>query len=415
VRRYAPDTPEQLERLIQQLLSKDPADRFPNTQVLARHLQAMFKALSRPAADDFALAEEEPDGNGAEGGLNQSLVTARTRDEGAEDRAAVEQRAAAGSAPRGATEARASTQDAATLAADEMPAASERGTRRPSATLSGQSPAQEAAEAEQPSLVRPSRFTTIEEEDAARELAQRRSWIVAAAQLLGIAVILALAVPVVMHLTRPATADEVYARIKSHVESKEGASLAAVESDVAEFLARFPDDPRAAEMRNYEHELELDRAERRLQLAALRGDAGDSLLPVERQYLKAVETAEDSPEEAVKKLDSLVALYGAPLQNTNDAGERATDQRERQRFSVELAKRRAVALRDQMVQRVIREIEDLRERMAAAAQIGENDPGKAAPMYRAVIELYGDKDWAKEMVTEARRRLDAMQHGSHEE
>src|SRR3972149_4956118 len=60
VRRYAPDTPEQLERVIMQLLAKDPADRFPNTQVLARHLQALVMALSRPAADDFALATDQP-------------------------------------------------------------------------------------------------------------------------------------------------------------------------------------------------------------------------------------------------------------------------------------------------------------------------------------------------------------------
>ena len=49
VRRYAPQTPEQLDRLIGQLLSKDPAERFPNVLVLARHMEAMQKALSRPA------------------------------------------------------------------------------------------------------------------------------------------------------------------------------------------------------------------------------------------------------------------------------------------------------------------------------------------------------------------------------
>ena len=65
VRRYAPDTPEQLERVIMQLLAKEPADRFPNTQVLARHLQAMVIALSRPAADDFALAGDQPDSDRA--------------------------------------------------------------------------------------------------------------------------------------------------------------------------------------------------------------------------------------------------------------------------------------------------------------------------------------------------------------
>src|SRR5215813_14097471 len=60
VRAFAPDTPEQLEHLIAQLLAKDPGERFPNTQVLARHLQAMAMALSRPAADDFELPMDHP-------------------------------------------------------------------------------------------------------------------------------------------------------------------------------------------------------------------------------------------------------------------------------------------------------------------------------------------------------------------
>src|SRR5215213_163088 len=48
VRRYAPHTPEELDRLIRQLLSKEPAERFPNVMVLGRHMEAMQRALSRP-------------------------------------------------------------------------------------------------------------------------------------------------------------------------------------------------------------------------------------------------------------------------------------------------------------------------------------------------------------------------------
>ena len=44
VRRYAPETPEQLERLIQQLLAKDPESRFPNVLVLGRHMEAMDRS-----------------------------------------------------------------------------------------------------------------------------------------------------------------------------------------------------------------------------------------------------------------------------------------------------------------------------------------------------------------------------------
>src|SRR4051812_23863338 len=79
VRRYAPETPEQLERVVMQLLSKDPADRFPNTQVLARHLQAMVMALSRPAADDFALAGEQPAIHGLSADADQSIAIEATQ------------------------------------------------------------------------------------------------------------------------------------------------------------------------------------------------------------------------------------------------------------------------------------------------------------------------------------------------
>ena len=46
VRRYAPDTPEEFERILAQLLEKDPDARIPNATVLARRLEAMLQALS---------------------------------------------------------------------------------------------------------------------------------------------------------------------------------------------------------------------------------------------------------------------------------------------------------------------------------------------------------------------------------
>src|SRR4051812_2701842 len=46
VRRLAPDTPEEFERIIQQLLEKDPAKRIPTALALANRLKAMEHALS---------------------------------------------------------------------------------------------------------------------------------------------------------------------------------------------------------------------------------------------------------------------------------------------------------------------------------------------------------------------------------
>src|SRR5262245_57163807 len=126
-RRYAPDTPEQLERVIMQLLSKNPAERFPNTQVLARHLQAMVKALSRPTADDFALVGDEHGVDRPDADWDHSISVEVTQAESdvkprrvapvsPADRAAVGGARAGNGAPTAS-----SPDDAATLAADVTP------------------------------------------------------------------------------------------------------------------------------------------------------------------------------------------------------------------------------------------------------------------------------------------------------
>ena len=45
LRTYAPDVPEELERILAQLLEKDPARRIPNANLLGRRLEAMLHAL----------------------------------------------------------------------------------------------------------------------------------------------------------------------------------------------------------------------------------------------------------------------------------------------------------------------------------------------------------------------------------
>ena len=49
LRQYNADVPEELERIILQLLEKDPARRIPNATILGRCLEAMQHALPLPA------------------------------------------------------------------------------------------------------------------------------------------------------------------------------------------------------------------------------------------------------------------------------------------------------------------------------------------------------------------------------
>ncbi len=60
VRRYAPDTPADLDRIIRQLLEKDPQKRFVNALILGRALEAMERGLSLSSQRlDFAVPSDE--------------------------------------------------------------------------------------------------------------------------------------------------------------------------------------------------------------------------------------------------------------------------------------------------------------------------------------------------------------------
>jgi hypothetical protein len=178
-----------------------------------------------------------------------------------------------------------------------------------------------------------------------------------------------------------------------------------------EFFDRYPQDPRAAELRQYERRIALDRAERRLQLEARGPLASSALLPVERLYLKARDMASDAPEAAIKTLESLVALYGAPPA-ASDADPEDRDERERETLCVALAERRIKTIRAALAEQVHRHLAALRERLDAAGQLSATDASRATDVYRAIIDLHGGDAWAAEIVDEARRQLNGEDRDS---
>jgi serine/threonine-protein kinase len=385
VRRYAPETPEQLERVIAQLLTKDPADRFPNTQVLARHLQAMVIALSRPAADDFALASDHSASDGKD---DDDLLLANEATQAESD-------GTGGRAGELTDDARQklvspASQNAATLAAEEVLA-------KQSQAAAGAEPRGKAAFETLPG--RPTRFTTLEDEEALRHLQQQRSWIAIAGQLLVMTLVLGAIGGVAWYITRPASADKLYASITQWIESDDGASLARVENEVNDFLARFPDDPRATELQSYKERHELDRLERKLQRETRRKtNSSPSLLPAEQLYLRAAGLVESSPEKALAMFESLVNLYETPGATIDKNGARTSD-------IVQLAKRRIESLRSDLDRQRKQQLADLNERLETADKQATKDPKVAASMYQAIIDLYQEFAWAEPVVSKARNKL----------
>jgi serine/threonine-protein kinase len=388
VRRYAADTPEQLERVIAQLLAKDPADRFPNMQVLARHLQAMVLALSRPAADDFALSADQ---------------LADSRHGVASDRSAANDASQREGAPRSGrptpldslpAAANLATQNAATLAAEDVESSPPAANKSAASLAANQSTVPQVIE-------RPSRFTTLEEEEERLRAQQRRSWVQIAMQLAALAAVVFCMVALAMYIRRTPSSDELYATITERGDGDEQVSLATVEPDVSEFLRLYPNDPRAREVERYRERIELDKLERRqrrLRREARESGAADtSLMPAEQIYLRAMDAAETSPDEAAALLQSLVDLY-APVVNGAAADDDVA-------AIVALAKRRLKTLREDLDKMHERQLTALRGRLEVARQLSRSDAAEAARMYQAIIDLHAGDAWAKEVVAEARSML----------
>jgi hypothetical protein len=257
-------------------------------------------------------------------------------------------------------------------------------------------------------------FTTVEEDIARQREQQSRPWSAALAPLVGLTLVVGAIAGLALYLFRPLTADQLYAVIATHIEADDADS---VRDEIGEFIERFPNDSRTPKLQEQQQRIDLDRMHRRLLLQARRGGLSDpSLLPVEVLYLEAMNAAQSSPEAAIAKLESLVRLYGTAetgmaADATKDAPtgtshRKQQDTDERRALCVQLAVRQLELLRDDLTRQVPRQLAAVRERLAAADRLAETDPRLAAEMYRAIIDLYGDRAWAAEVVAEAQQRLE---------
>jgi eukaryotic-like serine/threonine-protein kinase len=412
VSRYAPDTPKQLEQVIMQLLAKDPADRFPNTAVLARHLQAMVKALSRPPHDGFALSSDPAEPLTTEPDWRDPLALAVTQAETVPLPAIdLQSPPANGQSLVGPADP---SRDAATRAADSLIAAQ---AQQPSITPFSPSPSPTAVPSPAPAGT--TIFTNIDDEYARQQQQQPRSWLTILAPLAALMLTVVGLISLAIYLSRPYTSDQLYAKITTHADSDDVESIRTVELEIQEFIARFPVDSRAAELRNYQERVELERMSRRLQLQARRGGLSDpSLLPVEVLYLRAMNVAQSSPEAAIAMLESLINLYqpdaitdrAASTGNEVSASSSAKrdDTLERRARCVQLAKQQLTSLRDDFDKQVARQLGVIRERLATAEKIADLDPSHAREMLQAIIDLYGKESWASEVVAQARKQIEGL-------
>ena len=395
VRRYAPDTPEQMEEVIKQLLSKDPADRFPNTTVLARHLEAMVKALTRPPADDFLLRESEPEARPPVDDLDESL--AATRIEGDDEPPPLGRTA-------DALEESLLGRDNATRGSSSV-AGSAVAESRPSQEVS--QPAVAARLDERRS------YTSVEEERQRQSATPGGAWRVVLPQVAGVLLLLGGVVGMAIYVSQPKSADALFAEIEKAEAAPEQSRLREVESRIDEFMQRFPDDSRAPQVEQLRADLDLLKIQRRLQQRVRQSDRkNETLLAVERAYVDATANSENDVEGTIRALESLIALFGHNEHDgqSGDTIDSSSDDSEgeaaRRLDCVRLAQQDLNRLRKELDEVVRMELPQLQQRLSAARNLQRDDPDQARAMYRAIVDLYQRADWAREVVEEARAQLE---------
>ena len=195
-------------------------------------------------------------------------------------------------------------------------------------------------------------------------------------------------------LLQPPSADTLYGRITAHTADETTASILQAEDDIREFIERYPNDPRGGRFREYEKEIDLYRLERKFD-KRVRGLAGaESLLPVERAYLDAINYVRLEPERGMAKLEALIELY-----RQQDDGSGPTGR------CLILARRRLTQICKDIDEHSRDQLALLLERIDAADALRSADPERARAMYRAAVELYSEKPWAAAAVRRAQESL----------
>ena len=255
VTRFAPQTPAELARIVHQLLQKEPADRFANTLILSRSLEAMERGLSISLSrgDDFVLSSPENPAPSVSGYSPQSptLSPSELLNRTDNDEMQVTEATMAYVAPADK---------------DKSPAADA------SDTSSG-------------------RFTTVEEE---RATATRRDEETSAGlfspQTLLLVVALGLVLLTGWYMMQPPHADKLFRDIETATADADVESLKTALPNMELFLKHYPDDPRAE------------------QVCMLQQEAKTSH-PVQRALTEAKRLSVLNPELAVTKFQALIDVY----------------------------------------------------------------------------------------------------------
>lgn len=398
---FAPDAPAELHALIAELLEKDPLKRPPTALVIGNRLKAMQQGLLKLEAEKARAARQDSDALATADSVKE-LTSIDLSDEPDEDL-----RVTANPDTRERPTVIASESAVARLVSAEPIAAPGRQSRKSDPIGSSlsvelahtvdsvQSPT-DLPSIDQPLPAAASHFTPVSEADAkqftiggdAKQAPDQWDW-VQYASIAGIIILLLGTVGFGFWMAQPVSADRMYADISSAVDSGDESALVGSLGALEEFVTRYPDDPRAAEVRGWLDEAELLQATRALERRSAR-NGGEELTAMEQAFLACMQARNSNPREARAKLGAFLDVYKAQ-EKLSDKDRRYVELAEFAANSLDHSKRATAPAAALELEALIRSA----ERDLPKDKLGD--------FYRSLIELYGDKPWAQDQLARIRK------------
>jgi serine/threonine-protein kinase len=413
LRRLAPDTPEELESIILQLLEKEPQKRIATALVLANRLKAMEHALSletrvmQPGEagdnDELRLAPADGPSN-----LTQPLGATAARSSKETRPLPPDLEAASSHAGMLPTTVTGMGGSAASVSPRDPAAGTEVAGDRRGGSIHRANTVAEAdalALAPEPPPDRKTHFTHVTEAELRRrhqspeaEDVGTRHWLTAGILL---AAAIAIVGAVLVYAARPASADSLYSKLKRAMDEGGPAQLGGLESDLERFLASHKADPRLSEVQSFREALDLYRLERTLERRARQSSGLEGMQPIERACYEALQLAANNPAEALARFQAVVDVFGG--QSTEGL---SLPDKKRFENCVELARQQTTSLKEVVEKLQAEERQALRTQLARAAKLSTKNRADAEKIWQGIVTLYGDKAWAKDLVKQAREGLE---------
>lgn len=190
------------------------------------------------------------------------------------------------------------------------------------------------------------------------------------------------------YATKPLTADQLFNKIEMSASQPEQ-----VREELSDFLRLYSKDKRAPKVQQLQEIANAASLYKKLYLRRnLPGN--ERLSQVEKQFVEIIDDARENVATGFSRLDAFITLHDNGSETLADVAELVAAAKS-YRIRIKFDARNQISWDKQ--------------RIIDALDRAADDPAKAADIYRSVIKLYEDIEWAEELVTRAKNQLSELE------